>query len=116
MNALDYFSDFKNCSSREELNRIVQEYGSNFQLPPHRCAHPTGKIFYHIKEIKILDIVPSNSEHLICLCTPNKIDNSFYNEFLFEDGTIYDEFFYLHLENIIICPPGDECFYKFDRK
>jgi hypothetical protein len=115
MNALDYFLDFHNCSTRELLNGLIQTYGSNLQLPRYRCAHPRGKIFYHIKEIKILDIVPSNSEHLLCLCIPNKIDNSFYNESLFEDGTIYNEFFYLHLEDIIICPPGEECLNKCTR-
>lgn len=58
-----------------------------------------------------MDFVPSNSEHLICLCVANKIDKTFYDDSLYEDGTIYDEFLYLHLEDIIVCPLNTEgCF------
>lgn len=106
MNALDYFMDYYNCSKREELSKKIQTYGTYLQIPPHRCAHTKQKIFKYISKIKILDFIPGNSEHLICLCIPEKINNSFYDEAFYEDGAIYDELFYLHLEDIIICPPN----------
>lgn len=108
MNALDYFMNFHKCSSRQDLGKLIILFGSDLQIPPHQCAHPNKKIFSHIKEIKILDLIPpSTYQHLICLCIANKIDNSFSNESLFEDGNIYNEFFYLHLEDIDICLPNE---------
>ena len=95
MNAFDYFMSYYNCSTREELSGKIKNFGSDLPIPPHRCAHPKQKIFNNITEIKILDFVPTTRDnHLICLCTPKTFEYSFnFNDSLFEDGTIYDEFF-----------------------
>lgn len=111
MNALDYFMNYYNCSNREELSKKIINFGSDLPIPPYLCAHPKQKIFKNLDEIKILDFVAAKADnHLICLCSPAKFDDSFNfnNDALFEDGTIYYELFYLHLEDIIVCVPNQK--------
>lgn len=103
MRGIDLFRLFYNEEEFEK--KFVNSSEAIIPIPTHLCAHPRNDYLPEIIECKVVDFVRpyKNIQTLICICIPTITEPSIAhsNEDL---QKIHDEYIYLPLQELNICP------------
>jgi hypothetical protein len=101
--------------SQEFFRHLSTNPEAQIPIPAHLCVHPSPTYLRHIKECAIIDFVRPYGDQinsLICICLPTIIDPPIYSLCpldLFEEiQSAWDEYIYLPLDQIEICPYNEE--------
>jgi hypothetical protein len=120
MRALDFFLQYYNCEL-EDFLQLLNTNHTNIFIPQYLCAHPRLSILGHIEECIIIDFVlPPTFDYdlpIICLCQATLLeppvpvrDN---HDRLDRITKAWNEPFYLHIDDIEICPTNPHNFCQF---